>query len=628
LFLVINVAYFLNKFLQHIFLLAFTFITCREAQATHIVGGDITYRHIIDDSFEVKLILYVDCAFGSQQAIALDTNAMIAVFDSSNTLIKTLLNYRSAPVRVNSVNYNCVAPPSNACVDKYIYTYYTSLPNIPGGYVIAFQRCCRNNSISNILTPGQVGATYWIHIPDTSTTSGYNSSAEFNSLPPNFLCVGRDFIYNHTASDADGDSLVYGLYQPFIGADFFNNLPRPPSPPPYSGVSWASGFGTPNMMKGNPELSIDSLTGVLKVKPQFTGQYVVGILVKEYRNGKYINAIRRDFQFNVFNCQFDVVSAFSKDIHLCSDTVKFVNQSVGATSYLWDFGDTLLNIDSSTLAEPTYIYTATGAFMVKLVATKGNCKDSILVRVTIDKDIGSFAGEDQQICKGDSLVLGTENTGNFSYSWFPADYLDNPASGEPIAKPPVSISYIATRATDVCVNRDTVNIFVPNIGAGFVSHFNLLCQDALLKIDSPEQVNSDKWLLDGVAMSRDEVIQLSYQFNKSYVLQFIVEDSGCVDTASKIITPYINDSLIMVYNVFTPNKDGLNECLSIRGLILEKDCSRIFIYNRWGELLFDSNKDGTCFDGSVKGNPLSQGVYYYILEHYAKKYTGSITLLR
>ena len=82
---------------------------------------------------------------------------------------------------------------------------------------------------------------------------------------------------------------------------------------------------------------------------------MVGILVKEYRNGKYINAIRRDFQFNVFNCQFDVVSAFSKDIHLCSDTVKFVNQSVGATSYLWDFGDTLLNIDSSTLAEPTYI---------------------------------------------------------------------------------------------------------------------------------------------------------------------------------------------------------------------------------------------------------------------------------
>ncbi len=597
-------------------------------KATHIVGGDITYKHIVNDSFEVKLILYIDCAFGSQQAIALDTNAMIGVFDTSGTLIKKILEYRTPPVRVNSVNYNCVAPPPNACVDKYIYTYYTTLPPIAGGYILAFQRCCRNNSITNIQTPGQVGATYWCHIPDTSGGNGYNSSAVFNSLPPNFLCAGRDFIYSHAATDTDGDSLVYELYQPFVGADFFNNLPRPPSPPPYSKVIWVNGFGVNSMMKGVPELTIHPQTGLLKVKPQLTGQYVVGILVKEFRNGKFINSTLRDFQFNVLNCQFDVVSAFSKDIHLCSDTVKFVNQSVGAVSYLWDFGDTLITSDSSTQIEPTYIYPSTGTYIVKLVTYKGNCSDSTLVSVTIDKDIGTFAGEDQLICKGDSLVLGTENTGNFSYTWSPPDYLDNPASGEPTAKPPFSVTYIATRTTDVCVNTDTVHVFVVDVKADYSYQFKALCKDAQLQIDSPVQVNQSKWLLDGVVVNEAELVELPYQFNKTYTLQFIVTDSGCSDTVSKTITPYISDSLVMVYNVFTPNKDGLNECLALRGLTLEQGCSRIFIYNRWGELIFDSDKDGICFDGNFKGSPLSQGVYYYVLEHHAKKYTGSVTLLR
>ena len=170
------------KPLQTLLICLLSFLISFKAEASHVVGGDLTYKHLVKDSFEITLILYIDCYNGNPTAISQDADGMIGIFDTSGNFIKSLLVSRSLPTRINSVNYNCVVPPSNACVDKYVYVYYTNLPQINGGYILTFQRCCRNVSLSNIINPSATGATYWTAIKDTVQTYGFNNSATFNLL--------------------------------------------------------------------------------------------------------------------------------------------------------------------------------------------------------------------------------------------------------------------------------------------------------------------------------------------------------------------------------------------------------------------------------------------------------------
>jgi gliding motility-associated-like protein len=362
------------------------------------------------------------------------------------------------------------------------------------------------------------------------------------------------------------------------------------------------------------------------VKPVFTGQYVTGILVKEYRKGKLINVNRRDFQFNVLNCVFNVVSAFSKDIHLCSDTVNFINQSMGADSFYWDFGDSLSSEDTSTAFQPSYIYPGSGKYSIRLLAAKGNCMDSVKISLTIDKDIGSFAGEDRAICIGDTVILGSENSGFFQYLWSPSDFLSDTIASQPVAKTPVSIRYVVTRKSEVCTNSDTIDLLVRNPIAAFTAHTQNLCKDFLLKIDSPDFSPAISWLLNGRPVSGDALNEMRFAYGQAILLKMILRDSSCYDTAFQIISPFHKEGPTDIPNVFTPGDDGLNDCY-VPGVELSADCSRLIIYNRWGELLFDSNRDGSCWNGYYRQRLLSAGVYFYILQHTGKDYHGTITLI-
>lgn len=618
-----------NGFRGRVFLLAFCLAgCCISLRATHIVGGDLTYRHIGGDTFDITLVLYIDCVNGNPGAIQQDSNAMIGIFDSSGSFIKSLLEYRTPPIRINSVNYNCVSPPSNACVDKYIYSYRTTLPFLQGGYVLAFQRCCRNHSINNIHNPGNTGATYWTYVPDTAWGMGVNNAAVFKSLPPNFLCRGRNFVYDHSADDADGDSLVYELYTPFIGADPTFNRPRPPAGPPYSRVLWIPGFNADSMMHGVPELQINSKTGVLSVNPDALGQFVVGIGVKEFRNGKLINTTRRDFQFNVLNCAINVVSAFTQNIQTCSDTVSFSNSSVGADLYLWDFGDTLSSSDTSSALAPRYVYPGQGSYIAKLKVSKGNCEDSTSATVTILKDTKRFAGPDPKLCLGQSVKLGTTDTGSFSYTWTPSLYLDSPNVAHPVSTPIQSITYYVSRSYDICHNDDTVTVWVDPLIAGFTSHFVSGCNDATLALDSPMNSTDMKWFVDDSETAFNELVKQKFSFGKNYKVKLFVKDTLCEDTVEQWLIPLQQDSIELIPNVFTPNNDNLNDCFWVKSISLGKDCGHLIIYNRWGQLMFDSDTDGACWNGKTGEAEASEGVYYYILKYHEQYYHGTLTLKR
>lgn len=87
-------------------------------------------------------------------------------------------------------------------------------------------------------------------------------------------------------------------------------------------------------------------------------------------------------------------------------------------------------------------------------------------------------------------------------------------------------------------------------------------------------------------------------------------------------------------NVFTPNGDRINDHFKPSD-ISENECLDFLqykIYNRWGELMFDTNESSGSWDGNFNGSPVSEGVYYYVANasFLGKVYNFSnhITLIR
>lgn len=296
------------------------FILCvagTHVRATHIVGAELIYNCVNSqtNTYNLELILYRDCENGQADY---DASIQIFIFDSVGNFVQvaTSLVPNNTPQLIPNGLSACVASPPNICVEEGVYRTTVTLPPITGGYNIAWARCCRNQAITNLFNPLGQGITFLARIPGTGVAQ-CNSMPQFDQVPPIFLCVDQQFTFDHSATDPDGDSLVYALTNPYTGLNTqglgagnpmqggnpptvtqFNN---PMGPPPYSTVSFQTGYSFTDPF-GSNDFTIDPLTGFISVTPNQTGIFVFSISVFEYRNGAFISENRRDFQITVIQC--------------------------------------------------------------------------------------------------------------------------------------------------------------------------------------------------------------------------------------------------------------------------------------------------------------------------------------
>jgi gliding motility-associated-like protein len=165
-----------------------------------------------------------------------------------------------------------------------------------------------------------------------------NANPVFTLFPPLFLCVGQPFTFDHSATDADGDSLYYSFYTPYNG----DNGVGPLDPTYVSNTAiftpivWQPGYSATNPL-GGPPLNLNPTTGLLTGTPTMIGQFVVGILVKEYRNGNYMSQTLRDFQFNIVNCPPPPVTIGGNDITINDGcTGQFNAVGYNASTVTWN----------------------------------------------------------------------------------------------------------------------------------------------------------------------------------------------------------------------------------------------------------------------------------------------------
>lgn len=278
--------------------------------ATHIIGGSISYEYLGNDEYKLKLVVIRDCFNGVPW---FDDPASIGVFDVNGDLIEQLLvpldQSSNDTISLDVPNNICTFPP-DICVNQTVYETIATLPNIAGGYTLAYQRCCRTGIISNLISPQDVGMTFHTHIDPAMQ----NSSPVFNSDFPVAVFTGTPFIYDGSATDPDGDSIAYELTTPFGGASDINPQPQPPSVPPYDPVLFQTpAYSVTNMLGGNYPLEIDFVTGEMGAIPIINGVFQIAYAVKEYRNGQPIGTTFREFTFVVLpplpNQNYDVSGA-------------------------------------------------------------------------------------------------------------------------------------------------------------------------------------------------------------------------------------------------------------------------------------------------------------------------------
>ncbi|HNL00389.1 MAG TPA: hypothetical protein PKJ30_04735, partial [Leptospiraceae bacterium] len=120
----------------------------------------MTYTCLGDNNYEITLTIFRDCFYGNPNAW-FDNPASIGVFNSQNQLLWEIL----VPLMNNDtldpiLSGNCFVVPPDVCVHTTTYHTIVNLPPIIGGYQLAYQRCCRNQTILNIVDPLASGATY------------------------------------------------------------------------------------------------------------------------------------------------------------------------------------------------------------------------------------------------------------------------------------------------------------------------------------------------------------------------------------------------------------------------------------------------------------------------------------
>lgn len=276
--------------------------------SNHIVGGEIEMIHVGDENsftYEVKLVQYFDCAQTANPGP--DNLITYSIFRKSDGAFM-----RDGTMFITNQEFVPYTNPDCAlgflCTLKVEYSHEITLDpeefSHPDGYVIVWERCCRNWETKNLVNPGWNGMTYTLYFPPIVDATGkpfVNSSPRLFPPLSDYACVNQLFYIDFAGTDDDGDSISYSLAAPLDDhQDNNSNIVALPetTPPPHPIVDFAPGYTLDNMIPGDPALSISN-NGFITVTPTEVGLYVFSVKAEEFRNGVKIGESRRDFQMLV-----------------------------------------------------------------------------------------------------------------------------------------------------------------------------------------------------------------------------------------------------------------------------------------------------------------------------------------
>jgi len=183
----------------------------------------------------------------------------------------------------------------------------------------------------------------------------------------------------------------------------------------------------------------------------------------------------------------------------------------------------------------------------------------------------------------------------------------------------VDITYTVTEQTFIPAAPSVTNVQLCSSGNG------------LLTVNNPSASTTYRlYASESSTQPIDE--QKGGRFNINVpgnVSYYVSEIDGTCESSRAEIDVTVGVSATDIANAFTPNGDGINDYWQIKNINNYTNAT-IQVFNRYGQLLFESKGYAKPFDGTYKGQKLPAGVYYYIINLNAKcnLLSGSLTLIR
>jgi len=213
-------------------------------------------------------------------------------------------------------------------------------------------------------------------------------------------------------------------------------------------------------------------------------------------------------------------------------TMFFMNDTASMLSASWSFSDLASGANNtSTLFNPTHVFTSTGTFLVRVIRTYLNSSvDTVIVPVTIYPHVSVNLGADSTICQGESVLLDVSGPGITDYLWQDSSSASTYVAGSTGA-------YIVTVSNPGCNATDTFNLNVipcTNVSAGFQSSATQVCPGTCTDFTNLSQnATTFTWSFAGANPSVSIDVNPSgicYLNPGSYDVQLIATDGVSFDT--------------------------------------------------------------------------------------------------
>lgn len=324
------------------------------------------------------------------------------------------------------------------------------------------------------------------------------------------------------------------------------------------------------------------------------------------------------------------------------DVIITPNDKGTANNYIWsnssNFSDTITN--SSSIFIPNI--QTTKAYYLK--ASNENC-DTIISFVITTPTLNVTLEDQIKKCVKDTIeikAIAVSSSNNISYKWTPSNFiLGSDTTNSIRVKADQNITYHLDLYTDEgCRFEDSVKVSVSSPLVGQLFPFTTtdtvpLGKTIRLESDIKQPYFNYYWRPEQLVETPFESSTLTVaRFDTIYTLTILDDSTGCSYNGSLRIGVYDDqcaDPFVFVPTAFTPNNDGNNDHLYVRGPNISTLTFQVF--NRWGELVFETNNINQGWDGTFKGKEAPPAVYAYQLKAVCYNGTtyftkGDVTLIR
>ena len=542
-------------------LIVWCLLSFKEMKASHAMGADLTYECLGGNQYRITLAFYRDCS-----GISAPTNVSIRLTSTCGDNVTTTLSRVAgtgaeiSPI-CPTINTRCSGGTYTG-VQKWEYERVVTLPSACDEWTFAFEGAnnssARNGAISTINNPGN---TYlYVESYLNVNLAPCNNSPTFSNDPVPFICIGQEFCFNHGATDSDGDSIAYELITPMTTAN--------------ATVQYLNPYSNLDPLATTTGLTFNEITGDFCMTPSMAQTSVMGVLVKEYRNGQLIGSVIRDMQLNTETCTnsnpyvtgIDGTGQFSATACV-GEVITFNIPSVDddaddILTMTWDNGITGATLTPNAADKPVGAFNwdttvggiTAGTYSFTVTIEDDNCPYKgfqtygftiELTEMTVDLGVDLNINCDATTLLTPTIIPGGLTTTNL---WSTGE-----TSGS-ITVSPGTFSVTVT-ATNGCEMTDEIiigNSNGPTIA--FTNGTGCVGQEISLTDNSTSNDGSAMsdwtWFVDGVQEGTGSTINYTALSEGAKTVKLIAETGvGCIDSVEQNIN--VNPSPVAAYPVLT-----------------------------------------------------------------------------